>query len=144
MLQKSMKKLNVTKTLHNLGLLQLDRQSSGEGDFVESSGEGDFVDAAKARVRRLSLSSSVVEKYNTDAKSAVRASIASSGGLSKSSLARTAGVAASTNEGSFILEEPTITCKEDLKAWIAWAKQEAEVNNHLLHPRIKLVPGAPR
>lgn len=144
MLQKSMKKLNVTKTLHNLGLLRLDRQSSGEGDFVESSGEGDFVDAAKARVRRLSLSSSVVEKYNTDAKSAVRASIASSGGLSKSSLARTAGVAASTNEGSFILEEPTITCKEDLKAWIAWAKQEAEVNNHLLHPRIKLVPGAPK
>ena len=141
-LQKSMKALNMTKAAAGLGIIKV--------PSMPAEGSDENMQSAKARVRRLSLSSSKVEHLERQAQSAVRASMVSASD-SRSTLQSTnqtdpeAGRAPSSETlGAESSAEPPITCKDDLKVWMAWARQEAEVERELQHPRLKVVDGAPR
>ena len=145
-----MKKLNVTKGAAIMGLVKLPALPAGQQS-------GEKVGSAKERVRRLSLSSGAVEKLDNAAKRAVRSSLVSSHNTARSSKSSQAtsmvqidpeqgfsGGLGTGSSGDLSAQEPPITCKADVQVWTAWAKQEAQVEVNLKHPRLRVVEGALR
>ena len=139
----------LTKSLSN-GLQRITRSTKGSppSSLTSMGSSGSQVGFAKARVRRLSLASSKVEKLDSEAKAAIRESALLSSRVSQDLASSDGGaaVAAADHEAAepqYAADgrEPVINSAADVYKWVAWAKSEAEVHVQLVHPRIKIVKG---
>ena len=95
------------------------------------------IESAKKKVRRLSLQAERVESLERMNRRAIRQSC--TGGGARGSFADVEqSTTALTRGRSSSGAEPMMNCKDDVPMWIAWAKEQAEMHAHFVHPRLQV------